>query len=104
MAYSFTVDGGYGAKVSVTERDSVGASDHPVLVHDTELLFTAHFHRAGPDLVLQGHDGRQLFEARDSAQRQQHRGAHLFNGARTVRFTIDPVRSARIRKLLAPPF
>src|SRR6516164_1239313 len=60
MAYSFTVHGGYGAKVSVTERDSVGASDHPVLVHDTELLFTAHFHRAGPDLVLQGHDGRQL--------------------------------------------
>ncbi len=35
-------------------------SSHPnhIVVADAQLLFTADFHRAGPDLILTGHDGR----------------------------------------------
>src|ERR1700730_374175 len=54
MAHGFTVQGGLGAGGSVILHES---SDHSVLVPDTELLFTAQFHRAGPDLVLTGRDG-----------------------------------------------
>ena len=36
----------------------MSSSAHSVLVPDTELLFTAQFHRAGPDLVLTGRDGQ----------------------------------------------
>src|ERR1700730_2477071 len=53
MAHGFTVQGGYGASGLVIHHES---ADHSVLVPDTELLFTAQFHRAGPDLVLTGRD------------------------------------------------
>jgi fibronectin-binding autotransporter adhesin len=55
MAHGFTVQGGMGAGGSAILHES---SDHSVLVPDTELLFTAQFHRAGPDLVLTGRDGQ----------------------------------------------
>ena len=42
----------------------MSSSDHSVLVPDTELLFTAQFHRAGPDLVLTGRDGAASFSSR----------------------------------------
>jgi fibronectin-binding autotransporter adhesin len=54
MAHGFSLQGGLGAGGSVIPHDS---SAHSVLVPDTELLFTAQFHRAGPDLVLTGRDG-----------------------------------------------
>ena len=54
MAHGFTMHGGLGAGGSAILHES---SDHSVLVPDTELLFTAQFHRAGPDLVLTGRDG-----------------------------------------------
>ena len=54
MAHGFSVQGGLGAGGSVILHEF---SDHSVLVPDTELLFTAQFHRAGPDLVLTGRDG-----------------------------------------------
>ena len=54
MAHGFSLQGGLGAGGSVILHES---SDHSVLVPDTELLFTAQFHRAGPDLVLTGRDG-----------------------------------------------
>jgi hypothetical protein len=34
------------------------SSQQSVIVPDAELLFTGDFHRAGPDLVITGHDGR----------------------------------------------
>jgi fibronectin-binding autotransporter adhesin len=55
MAHGFTVQGGLGAGASIIPHES---SAHSVLVPDTELLFTAQFHRAGPDLVLIGRDGQ----------------------------------------------
>ena len=42
----------------VAPRSFMSSSDHSVLVPDAELLFTAQFHRAGPDLVLTGRDGQ----------------------------------------------
>ena len=55
MAYASAGQGGSGAGGSVIPHES---SDHSVLVPDAELLFTAQFHRAGPDLVLTGRDGQ----------------------------------------------
>ena len=55
MAYASAGQGGLGAGGSVIPHES---SDHSVLVPDAELLFTAQFHRAGPDLVLTGRDGQ----------------------------------------------
>src|SRR5580658_6531474 len=55
MAHGLTAQGGLGAGGSVIPHES---SAHSVLVPDTELLFTAQFHRAGPDLVLTGRDGQ----------------------------------------------
>src|SRR5580692_5855521 len=55
MAHGFSVQGGLGAGGAVIPHDS---SAHSVLVPDAELLFTAQFHRAGPDLVLTGRDGQ----------------------------------------------
>src|ERR1700722_13582979 len=57
MTYGSAVQGGLGAGGSVIPHESSESSDHAVLVPDTELLFTAQFHRAGPDLVLTGRDG-----------------------------------------------
>jgi len=48
--------GGYGSgSASIIHGDS-SQSDH-IVIPDAQLLFTAHFHRAGPDLVLTGRDG-----------------------------------------------
>ena len=54
MAYASAGQGDLGTGGSVIPHES---SDHSVLVPDAELLFTAQFHRAGPDLVLTGRDG-----------------------------------------------
>ena len=56
MAAAFAREGGYGASASVIDIDS--ARPDRIIVPDAHLLFTAEFHRAGPDLVLTGHDGR----------------------------------------------
>ena len=58
MVAAYLEEGSYGAPTSVINLDSV----HPthVVVSDAEFLFTAHFHRAGPDLVLIGRDGHKL--------------------------------------------
>ena len=54
-----------------------------MLVPDTELLFTAQFHRAGPDLVLTGRDGaHHLFQATFRASTIRHwwrRTARIFS-------------------------
>jgi len=57
MAAAFDKDGGFGAPASVTHFDSAGPAQ-VIIVPDAQLLFTADFRRAGPDLVLTGHDGR----------------------------------------------
>src|SRR5271156_3121902 len=56
MAAAYSREGGYGASASVIKIDS-SHPDH-LIVSDSQLLFTAQFHRAGPDLVLIGQDGR----------------------------------------------
>jgi len=55
MAAAYFGEGGYGASASVIHADS--AHPNHIVVPDAQLLFTAHFHRAGPDLVLTGRDG-----------------------------------------------
>ena len=55
MAYVSRSEGGYGTGVSVIHNDS---AQHSVLVPDAELLLSGSYHRAGPDLVLTGHDGQ----------------------------------------------
>jgi hypothetical protein len=54
MAYASLLGGGYGATPSVIPN----AHGDTVSVPDAELLFNGDFRRAGPDLVLTGHDGR----------------------------------------------
>ena len=56
MARVSTADGGYGGGASVIHADSAYADT--IIVPDAELLFRGAYHRAGPDLVLTGHDGR----------------------------------------------
>ena len=58
MSAAFSREGGYGAPASVIGVDS-SHSDYAILVPDAQLLFTAEFHRAGPDLVLIGRDGER---------------------------------------------
>ncbi len=55
MAAAYFGEGGYGSAASVIHPDSAHP-DH-IVVPDAQLLFTAHFHHAGPDLVLTGRDG-----------------------------------------------
>src|SRR6516225_8904040 len=57
MVAGFVREGSYGTPDSVIHVDSANP-DNPIVVADAQLLFTAHFHRAGPDLVLIGQDGR----------------------------------------------
>jgi FecR protein len=57
MVAAFGREGGYAGPASVIHLDSA-QPDHPIIVPDAELLFTAQFHRVGPDLVLVGRDGR----------------------------------------------
>src|SRR5208282_5629504 len=56
MAYASAAEGGYGAGASVIHADA--SHSEYISVPDAELLFKGEFHRAGPDLVLTGHDGR----------------------------------------------
>ena len=57
MAYVPVAAESYGTDASVIQLDS----SHPgyVLVPDAKFLFTAEFHRAGPDLLLTGQDGER---------------------------------------------
>ena len=55
MMAAYFGEGGYGAPASVIHADSAHADR--IVVADAQLLFTAHFHRAGSDLVLTGRDG-----------------------------------------------
>ena len=56
MIAAFAREGDYGNPASVIHADPF-TPDH-IIVPDAALLFTADFHRAGPDLILTGHDGR----------------------------------------------
>src|ERR1700759_3329445 len=85
MAYGSFGPGGYGTSVSVIHSDS---PDHSVLVPDTELLFTANFHRAGPDLVLTGHDGKH-FLIQGYFASEHHPVLVAPNGARLLPDTVD---------------
>ncbi len=58
MNAAFAREGGYGAPASVIAPDSASLPHDAILVPDAQLLFTADFRRAGPDLILIGHDGR----------------------------------------------
>ena len=56
MARVSTTDGGYGGGAFVIHTNS--SHSEYVSVPDADLLFRGDYHRAGPDLVLTGHDGR----------------------------------------------
>src|SRR5690348_16943663 len=51
------VSDGASATVSI---DADQAHSGHIVIPDAQFLFTAEFRRARPDLVLSGHDGRQL--------------------------------------------
>ena len=59
MNYVSRAGSQYGASASVIVNVDPSHQDH-LAVPDAQLLFTAEFRRAGPDLVLTGHDGRHL--------------------------------------------
>ena len=56
MAAAYFGDGFYGGASATVVHVDASAPDH-IIIPDAQLLFTAHFHRAGPDLVLTGRDG-----------------------------------------------
>jgi hypothetical protein len=56
MAYVSAAEG-YAAAASVIHGDL--AHPNVINISDVEMLATGHFHRAGPDLILTGHNGRQ---------------------------------------------
>ena len=56
MARVSTTEGGYGGGASIIHTDS--SHSEYVSVPDADLLFRGDYHRAGPDLVLTGQDGR----------------------------------------------
>ena len=85
MARVSTMDGGYGAGGPVIHHEF---SDHSVLVPDTELLFTAQFHRAGPDLVLTGRDGQHHLIP-DYFSSEHHPALVAPNGAHLSPGTVD---------------
>src|ERR1700727_2426279 len=106
MAHGFTVQGGYGASGPVIHHES---SDHSVLVPDTELLFTAQFHRAGPDLVLTGRDGQHHLVPGYFAS-EHHPALVAPNGAHLSPATVDllagsamPGHYAQAQGAAAPP-
>ena len=57
MAYTTAIEGGFDAAASIIHADS--SRSEYVSVPDADLLFRGDYHRAGPDLVLTGHDGRR---------------------------------------------
>ena len=56
MAYTTATEGGFEAAASIIHTNS--SHSEYVSVPDADLLFRGDYHRAGPDLVLTGHDGR----------------------------------------------
>ena len=52
-------EGVFGASAVATVYSAPSSLDQ-ITVADAQLLFTAEFRRAGPDLVLTGHDGRHI--------------------------------------------
>ena len=50
-------EGGYGPSATASINADHSRSDY-IVISDAQLLFTSEFHRAGPDLILTGHDGR----------------------------------------------
>ena len=94
MAYASASQGGYGAGPSVIPVDAA----HPdvVSISDAELLFTGHFERKGPDLVLTGHDGHHhiipgYFSA-EHLRRWWRQTAHELPATLSI---CSPVRRAR---------
>src|SRR5208282_2789456 len=88
MAYVSTVEGDHGAAASVIPHNFYDSSQHSVIVPDAELLFTGAFRRAGPDLVLTGHDGRHHLIPGYFAS--EHRPALVApNGARLSADVVD---------------
>jgi hypothetical protein len=85
MAYASAMQGGLGTGGSVILHESPA---HSVLVPDTELLFTAQFHRAGPDLVLTGRDGQHHLVPGYFAS-EQHPALVAPNGAHLSPETVD---------------
>jgi hypothetical protein len=59
MHYVWRGQGESGPTASINNNVDPSHPDH-IAVADAQLLFTAEFRRAGPDLVLTGHDGRHL--------------------------------------------
>ena len=83
MAYVPTAAESYGTDASVIQLDS----SHPgyVSVPDAKFLFTAEFHRAGPDLLLTGQDGERhlipgYFAAAERPALTAPNGAKFFAG------------------------
>src|SRR5215469_1979316 len=59
MTAAYFGEGGYGAGSAAVIHPDSAHPDH-VVIPDAQFLFTAHFHRAGPDLILTGGDGHKL--------------------------------------------
>src|SRR5215469_17931338 len=85
MAFGFSAGGGGGAGSSVIPNEPLHGA---VLVPDTELLFTAAFHRHGPDLLLVGHDGREHLIPGYFAS-EHHPALVAPNGAQLSAHTVD---------------
>ena len=86
MAYASAAEGGYGSSLSVIHTDASHADS--VSVPDAELLFKGEFHRAGPDLVLTGHDGRHHLIP-DYFAGEKHPALVAPNGARLSPDLVD---------------
>ena len=87
MAYVPTAAESYGTDASVIQLDS----SHPgyVSVPDAKFLFTAEFHRAGPDLLLMGQDGERhlipgYFTAAGAARTDRAKRREFFAGSRSI--------------------
>jgi FecR protein len=85
MAFGFSAGGGFGAGSSVIPND---LSHGSVLVPDAELLFTATFHRHGPDLLLVGRDGHEHLIPGYFAS-EHHPALMAPNGAQLSADTVD---------------
>jgi hypothetical protein len=85
-AASFGVGGHGDGSASVLHADAAHP-DH-ILVPDAQFLFTAHFHRAGPDLVLTGADGHKLLIPGYFAS-EQHPALTAPNGASLSAHLVD---------------
>jgi len=86
MAYA-SAEGGYGASAPSVLHLDASHADY-VRVPDTELLFHGELRRAGPDLVLTGHDGhRHIISGYFSGEK--HPALVAPNGARLSADLVD---------------